>query len=138
AVVFAFACDSFVVGVAGEGGDPVVGAGGFGRVFSIVDFAVGPHVASFPTRRSSDLFAVGVQLEGDRAFAGRFDKARDRGHVFDVGAHGHGRDRRGADRGFARVDQRALVGIAAFGRDFFVVLVARKGRDPVVGAGRRG
>src|SRR5437588_580201 len=62
----------FVVGVAGVGGHPVVGVGGggAGAVGGFV-FVVGGHVdgavPSFPTRRSSDLALVVIELEGDRA-----------------------------------------------------------------------
>src|SRR5207302_607753 len=139
AAVFAFARDRVVVCIAGEAGGPVVGAGGFGRVFAEVDVAVGADAGArrFKHRRGF-AFAVRVQLEGDRAFAGRFDQARDRGHVFDVGAHGHRRGGRGFDRGFGLFDHRALACVPSRGRGRFVVGIARVEGAPVVGAGRCG
>src|SRR5207302_1242215 len=138
AAVFAFARDRFVVCVAGEAGDPVVGAGGFGRVFAGVDVAVGADAGRGRAEDFDFAFAVGVQLEGDRAVAGRFDQARDRGHVFDVGAHGHRRARRGFLPMFGLFDHRALACVLTRGRGRFVVGIARVEGAPVVGAGRRG
>src|ERR1700740_3723673 len=153
--VAALGRDFVVVLVAGEGRDPVVGAGRGRRDRARVEAAVGFDRFGFRARTRDFVFAgvVGVELEDDVAFAGRVDQAGDRGGVVDrVADRDRGRGRgfgggcgvavgRGGcagvfDCGRGRVHERGLVRVAALGRDFVVVLVAGEGRDPVVGAGR--
>src|SRR5207244_1057917 len=131
----------FVVGFAGVGGDPVVGAGlrrrgaVRGCVFAVAvdrDGAVGGDQAAFGGVAG---FVV-EELEGDRAAGVRAEQARELGGVLEGGADGAGGgvldgfDRRARGADFDRLIRAARDG-------FFVVGFAGVGGDPVVGAGLR-
>src|SRR5207249_242634 len=127
----------FVVFVAREEGAPVVGAGHRGRAFGRRGVTRGGAV---PGRDRSEHIVVasfvGVEPARDRPVGPvRSDQAGERGGVFDLFAVCPRRGRRGLDRRFGLFDHRALVFIAAFARDRFVVCIAREAGDPVVGAG---
>src|SRR5439155_1693498 len=132
----------FVVGVAGVGGHPVVGAGrrGAGAVGGFIA-AVGGHRegggAGWRAGVGGRAALVVVELEGDRAAHVLAEGAAQRGLVLEGGADGaRGGALRGFDAGGGLPDGRRLIGAAGDG--FFVVGVAGVGGHPVVGAGRRG
>src|SRR5207302_582821 len=126
--------------VAAEGGPPVVGAGRGGREFARVDGAV--FLDLFDGRDGSGHFAfapfIGVELEVDRARAVGVDQAAQRGRVFVLRPHRHGRDGRGFVRRVFRVDDRGLPAVLPFAYTPLFRSVAAEGGPPVVGAGRGG
>src|SRR5207244_3498112 len=134
----------FVVGFAGVGGDPVVGAGlrrrgaVRGCVFAVAvdrDGAVGGDQAAF----GGVAALVVEELEGDRAAGVRAEQAAELGVVLEGVTDGAGGGVLGGfDRRVRRADFVRLIRAAADG--FFVVGVAGVGGHPVVGAGlgRRG
>src|SRR5207253_240111 len=132
--------DGFVVvGFAGVGGDPVVGAGlrrrgaVRGCVFAVAvdrDGAVGGDQAAFGGVAG---FVV-EELEGDRSAGVRAEQPRELGGVLEGGADGAGGGvLDGFDRRARRADFDRLIRAAARGRS--VAVVAAVCRDPPVAAG---
>src|SRR5205085_595179 len=87
---FAFAGGGFVVGVVGEVGDPVVGAGAggggvefFRGVFAVGVDRGGARFQGFAECLFGACSAVG-SVDVDRSGAGRADQAREGGDVFDL------------------------------------------------------
>ena len=141
--VRAFAVDGFVVGVAGEVGDPAVGAGSRGaRVEALRGVvAVGVDRGRGRAQRFQDRArAVGalVDVEGDGAGVGRADQFGERRDVFDGFADGRRGRRFGDQLGARFFDFGDLTRVRAFAVDGFVVGVAGEVGDPAVGAGSRG
>src|SRR5205823_1022929 len=132
----------FVVGVAGVGGHPVVGARrrGAGAVGGFIA-AVGRHrhgaVAGDQAAFGRRAALVVIELEGDRAAHVFAEGAGQRGLVLEGVTDGaRGGVLGGFDRGRGLADAHGLIGAARDG--FFVVGVAGVGGHPVVGARRRG
>src|SRR5205807_2296480 len=137
-LVFAAGGGGGVVGVAGVGGDPVVGAGfgagaGGRRVVAVGAHrhgAVGGHHAAF----GGLAFLVVVELPADLPARFGAEQAGDRGLVLEGGAdRAGGRVLGGAQAGGGLADRDRLVFAAGGGGG--VVGVAGVGGDPVVGAG---
>src|SRR5262249_51009604 len=125
----------FVVFVAGEAGRPVVGAGGFGFEVCGAVFAVGFDFVDDRARDFGFALFIREQLEGDFAFASRFDHAGDRGGVFCIFALVHLRGAFGGDFRAGRFYQRALAGVLAGLFPYTTLFRSGEAGRPVVGAG---
>src|SRR5207245_1688810 len=137
-LVFAAGGGGGVVGVAGVGGDPVVGAGFASPARRSSELAVGAHrhgaVGGHHAAFGGLAFLVVVELPADLPARFGAEQAGDRGLVLEGGAdRAGGRVLGGAQAGGGLADRDRLVFAAGGGGG--VVGVAGVGGDPVVGAG---
>src|SRR5437667_25412 len=127
-----------VVGVAGVGGDPVVGAGFGAGAGGRVVVAVGAHrhgaVAGHHAAFGGLAFLVVVELPADLPARFGAEQAGDRGLVLEAGADRAGGRVLGGASARVGFGDRARLYVAACGGGG-VVGVAGVGGDPVVGVG---
>ena len=124
------AVDGVVVGVAGVVGDPVIAAGPRGGGVEVLrgELAVGGDRGRGGGQGRQLLLPEQsvpfIEVEGDRAGAGRVDQAGEGGDVGDVGADGRGGGGVGGEAEGSLVDRRVLVVGEAGAVDGVVVGVA--------------